>query len=400
MTMIHEGITGRSFALLCWGVLSLGCGSGHLKLDAKKVRSLSVRLADRSDTYCPNTGLLPEVVGVAVYDDGRVFDTWTPANGSGKLYARELEWAAEVGTVDGENGQWLLPVDLFPWHDRTLTVAARVPKRPEMNAQLTITPRYDCGGIADVKGLAGYDASPGTDADRGGDGPRVAVALAYVDTKLNGRLVLVRVVDRDYGRLGYYLVDPRARRPLTIAVGGGAGGKGGYGANGSNGSSGSRGADGATGGVCENGQDGGQGGAGQDGTDGKPGGRGGDGGNGGVITLSYPAAFPELASAVVFGVQGGPGGAGGQGGQAGTGGQGGQGGSGGSGGGSTPEQACNEYPTTGNAGPEGPRGRDGQPGANGAPGREGGSGVITSRTARIDELFAFELARGWAIVRD
>src|SRR5690606_12847615 len=137
---------------------------------------------------------------------------------------------------------------------------------------------------------------------------------AYVDTKLNGRLVLVRVRDHDLGRLHFHLVDPRAGQRLVVDASGGKGGNGGKGADGTDGTHGIRGSDGAAGGVCQNGQDGARGGDGEPGTDGGPGGHGGDGGDGGVVTIAYPAEFPELARFVEVYARGGEPGAGGPGG--------------------------------------------------------------------------------------
>jgi hypothetical protein len=292
----------RPAAALCFGALMLGCGSGLVRLDAKRVRGVRVVLAGGGETVCP-TGATPEVVAIVAYDDGQALETRTPTNPGGKLRPRELAWTAEVGTVE-ENGVLQLPRDLLPWHDRAFVVRASVPKRPEMTAELRVTPRFDCGGVADVSGLDGDAGSSGGDGEAGGPGPRVEVALAYVETTLNGRLVLVRVRDRDLGRWEYFLVDPRAGKRLVISADGGDGGGGADGGHGSAGSRGTRGADGASGGPCEDGRDGAPGSNGQDGSDGQPGGRGGDGGNGGSVTVLYPVAFPELAQAVGISVEG------------------------------------------------------------------------------------------------
>ena len=181
--------TARALAMVL--VIGSGCGSRMVKLDAKKVRSVRVVLADRGDTYC-HADLLPEVVAVVEYTDGRVLETWSPANPAGKLHAHDLEWTADVGTVE-DNGVMTMPLDLLAWHDRVFAVRARVPTRPELSGEVRVTPRFDCKVVADVSGLDGYAGGSGADGSAGGAGPRVEVALAYVNTKLNGRLVLVRV---------------------------------------------------------------------------------------------------------------------------------------------------------------------------------------------------------------
>jgi hypothetical protein len=395
--MTRASTRSRPAAVLCCGALMLGCGSGLVKLDAKRVRSVHLVLADRGETVCP-TGAPPEVVAIVAYDDGQPLVTRTPTNRKGTLRPRELEWTAEVGTVE-ENGVLQLPRDLLPWHDRAFTVRASVPKRPEMTAELRVTPRFDCGGVADVSGLDGAAGSSGGDGEAGGPGPRVEVALAYVETTLSGRLVLVRVRDRDLGRWEYFLVDPRAGQRLVISGDGGDGGGGADGSHGSAGSSGTRGGDGASGGLCEDGRDGDPGSDGQDGSDGQPGGRGGDGGNGGSVTVLYPGAFPELARVVDISVEGGEGGGRGQGGEGGEGGAGGRGGNGGSAGSTAdPGRACSTQ--AGLDGREGAKGRDGRHGLDGEAGRPVGRGQISQRSSRVEEVFGFELGRGWSIVRD
>ena len=383
-------------ALLVAGACA-GCGSGMVRLDAKKVRGLRIDLADRGDTFCPS-GLLPEVVAVIDYIDGRVLETRSPANPGGKLRPKELVWSADVGKVE-DNGVLDMPLDLLVWYDRVFAVQAQIPGRPDLKAERRITPRFDCRNVADVSGFDGYAGAGGGDGWAGGRGPRVEVALAYVDTKLHGRLVLARVKDRDLGRWEYYLVDPRAGQRLVITADGGDGGAGGAGAGaaGSQGKSGTRGADGASGGMCQDGQDGAPGTDGADGADGQPGGRGGDGGDGGTVTVVYPAGFPELVQRVDISVAGGAGGASGPGGEGGAGGAGGPGGNGGSAGPtSDPNQSCTTR--AGNPGREGNKGRDGRHGSAGAAGHAGSPGTISTSPGSVQDLFWFERGRGWAIV--
>jgi len=382
-------------ALLAVVVAGAGCGSRMVKLDPKKVRSVRVVLADRGESYCP-AKLLAEVVAVVEYTDGRVFETWAPANRNGKLRAHDLAWTAEVGVVE-DNGVMTMPLDLLGWHDRVFAVRAQVPTRPELRGEQRVKPRFDCAVVAEASGLDGRnDASQGGAGKPGGAGPRVEVALAYVDTKLHGRLVFVRVRDRDLGRWEYYLVDRRAGQRLTIAAKGGDGGAGGNGAIGVAGQSGQRGADGASGGMCENGRDGQSGTDGQPGSDGRPGGHGGDGGRGATVTVRYPAAFPELLQAIDISVAGGAGGQGGSGGAGGEGGAGGSGGNGGSAGPtSDPTQACTT--SAGSSGPAGRKGENGRAGSAGAAGNPGAPGTIEALPSNMREVLAFELGRGWTL---
>jgi hypothetical protein len=383
--------------LIACCVLLSGCGSGMVRLDEKKVRHLAVVLADRGQAVCPN-GPAPEVIAIATYDDGKVFETRTPSNRRGKVRTRDLDWHTEVGAID-EDGVLHLPLDLFPWHDRTFVVRVRLPKRPEIQSELRLTPWFGCGGVADFTGLDGVGGSAGQQGEHAGRGPRVEIALAYVETRLNGRMVLVRVRDRDLGKLEYYLVDPRAGRRFVIDAGGGDGGDGAPGADGTDGKSGTRGADGVSGDMCQNGQDGANGTDGEPGTDGQPGAPGGDGGDGAAVTFVYPAAFPELANVIDVSVEGGDPGAGGRGGKGGKGGEGGPGGSGGSAGPtSDPNRACTT--ARGNDGRTGATGHEGGEGRSGAAGMPGRPGVIQARTGTVEELFPFELGRGWTFVRE
>jgi hypothetical protein len=388
-------------ALLCPVALLAGCGgSSYVKLDVKKVQSVRLALAEGTDTICPTMGDLPEVVALVTYKDGKRLETRTPSNRDGKLRVREFEWTAEVGDVD-ENGVLLLPRDLLSWHDKAFSVEARIPARPDVKAGLQLTPRFDCAGSVSYRAINTPSSPPGKEGKPGAPALHLEVALAYVDTKLNGRLILVRVRDRELGRLGYYLLNPRSPERLTIVADGSNGGDGGPGRSGNDGAAGMPGNDGLPGGVCQNGLDGTPGGDGADGTEGTDGFRGGDGGNGPIVTLSYPAAFPELAQVLTFSVKGGAGGSGGRGGPGGRGGAGGAGGKGGSPGQASdpnadPSQAC--VTTRGNDGPTGNRGRDGASGLDAPAGRDGLPGTITARPGSAQEIFAFELARGWAIV--
>lgn len=386
----------RRSVVVCAALLA-GCGSRMVKLDPKKVSSMKLALVGGGEGVCPHADEWPEVFATIAYSDGKLLETQTPNHQAGTVMTKDLAWKVEVGTFD-DHGVWVLPWDLFPWFDRAVAVRASIPSRPDMTASLRVTPRFDCGAVAKFRGLDGDAGEHGADGTPGWRGPRLDVALAYVDTTLNGRLVLVRVIDHDYGRREYYLVDPHSPKRFQIVANGGDGGAGANGSDGTDGRSGVRGADGPTGAMCQDGAPGQSGSPGYDGTDGGNGGRGGDGGPGGIVTVSYPASSPELASAVAITVDGGSGAAGGPGGHGGHGGQGGRGGSGGSAGPtSDPTRACTTH--AGPDGRDGSSGRDGAHGATGTPGGAGANGTITLRPSTLDALFTTELARGWKLAR-
>ena len=378
-------------SLLAFALLA-GCGSRMVKLDPKKVSSVKLALVDGTDRVCPHADDYPEVVATIAYTDGKLLETQTPNHQAGTVMTKDLTWKVDTGTFD-DHGVWVLPWDLYPWFDRPIAVRASIPTRTDMTASLSVTPRFDCAAPAKVRGLDGD-----RDGTAGWRGPRLDIALAYVDTTLNGRLILVRVIDHDYGRREYYLVDPRSPKRFQIIANGGDGAAGANGSDGTDGHSGARGADGPTGAMCQDGARGQDGFPGEDATSGGNGGRGGDGGAGGIVTVSYPPTSPELASAIAITVDGGSGGAGGPGGHGGHGGQGGHGGSGGSAGPtSDPNHACTTQ--AGADGRDGPNGRDGAHGTTGPAGRAGDRGTITLKPAAVDALFANELARGWKLAR-
>ena len=211
-------------------------------------------------------------------------------------------WAASTRTACST-----CPRNPLPWHDRSFTIRARIPARPDLRGELRVFPRFDCGGGADYRGYFGTAGSSGQNGEDGGAGPSLEVALAYVETNLHGRLVLVRVRDLDRGTVAHFLVDPQAANKFVVSADGGDGGDGGGGSDGSDGSSGSSGSDGTSGSTCQDGGDGSDGGNGGDGSGGTSGGNGGYGGEGGYIRVVYPAAFPELVRAVIFSAEGGRG---------------------------------------------------------------------------------------------
>jgi hypothetical protein len=373
-------------------LLSLvSCGPRFVKLDPKRIREVMIALVDAPDSVCANAPAWPEVVARIVYDDGERLETRTPRNRHGTLRSTEFAWSAEVGEIDGQ-GVWRLPGDPLPWHDRTFTVRVMVPGRSDLGDELVVTPRFDCEGGADLAGDAGDTGQTGL------AGPRLEVALAYVETNLNGRLILVRAVDVDRQQVRYYLADPDEPSRFVVIADGGAGGQGPAGHDGASGSDGLNGMSGSSGGTCQDGGDGSRGGDGTSGGSGGPGGRGGDGGPGGSIVLVWPAQFPELANRVHLSVDGGDGGDGGPGGRGGRGGKGGQGGSGGSGGSTTDYSGNSCYTSRGSDGADGYDGSNGSDGYGGESGDRGPAGSISARSDSVETLFAAEIARGWKIV--
>jgi hypothetical protein len=392
---MHGGHAMMRGALL-FGVMAVACGPRMVKLEPEKVARIEIGLVGGGDTICPQAGRR-EVHAIVTYTDGKRLETRTPRNPDGVLAPYDLEWSTDAGVID-ERGVVQLP-DLLAWHDRKFALRAAVPGRPEMMAELAITPRFDCGGIADHDGAIGSSGGGmGRDGSHGRDGPRLRVALAYVDTTLNGRLVLVRI---EHARgTDYVLVDRRGPAAwFEVSARGGDGGDGSSGPSGANGSSGSAGSSGSSGGTCEDGGDGGDGTDGGDGGDGGPGGDGGDGGDGGAIEVASPSEFPDLMKAIRFDVDGGAAGAGGSGGFGGRGGDGGNGGSGGSSGSTTKSDGTHCSTSRGRDGRDGNDGNDGTRGSDGSPGRDGNPGTIVGTTLPVESLFAAEIAKGWAIVR-
>jgi hypothetical protein len=297
-----------------------------------------------------------------------------------------------------------LPRDPLPWFDEPIRVGARVVARRELAGETTLRPRFDCGGTVDLRGAGG---ARGGEAEHGGPGepgPEVHVALAYVDTRHSGRLVLVRV-QRGREQPEFHIVDPRhPEAPFVIDARGGAGGRGGQGVTGVGGSAGVDGSNGTDGVDCADGTSGQAGTDGHPGGPGGPGGNGGPGGRGGRVIVHYDARFPELPARIQVRVEGGEAGDAGPGGTGGRGGRGGRGGKAGKGGASAVTStgssggaaACNG--SDGSNGTDGANGLDGRPGPAGEPGLPGPPGESHEAPADVTELFADEIKRGIPIV--
>lgn len=370
-----------------------GCAP-YARLEPRKVAALDLGLVGGGDTVCVNDPGA-RVVARAVYRNGALIESWT-GHGSRHGRYRLHELAIAAGPVGvGEHGELRFPSPLT-WLDRPIDILASVPARP-IAASLSLAPRYDCGGLADFAAARGAGADSGDDGGEGADGPALQVAIAQVDTELNGRLLLVRVTGG--GGTEYHLVDARGPAvPFAISAAGGAGGGGGAGSSGSSGSDGSDGRDGSAGGSCEDGSDGTSGSDGSDGSDGSNGGDGGRGGRGGTIAIEYAAGDEELVDELSYVVRGGPGGAAGAGGSGGSGGSGGDGGSGGAAGSSLDTNGKSCSTSAGSNGSDGTRGYDGSDGSDGSQGRPGPDGTITARQVDGAQLWRAEIAAGIKVV--
>ena len=348
---------------LIYVLVLVGCGPAIVKLDRKRVKSISAEIAGGGTSVCVRDDA-PQLVARVTYSDGKTLQSATPRVRAGTFQPSELAWTTELGSID-VNARLHVP-RLEAWYDRPLAIDVAVPGRPEMHDRLALMPRFDCAGGTDHDGIAGR-------APR-----RIQVSLAYVETTLNGKLVLVRVAESGLDT-EYHLVDRKGpgAATFTVSVRGAPGRDGASGSSGSNGSTGSSGSDGSSGGTCED---------------------GGNGSDGGAVELVYPAAFPELASAIEIVVAGGAGGRAGEGGSAGSGGSGGSGGHGGSGGSTTRSDGSYCSTSSGHDGGRGRDGRSGSAGRDGQPGHDGQPGSITAHAGESAEVFGNEIARGWRVL--
>jgi hypothetical protein len=362
----------------------IGCTPKFVKLDPARVRRVDVSLVGGGRLVCPQAGR-PELRALVTYDDRTSFATRSRSNPNGLLRPSDLEWATSIGKI-GADAQLALP-ELRLWYDHEIAVNASIRGRPEMVGGLALVPSFTCNGQSMHGGAMG------------GRGQHVEVALAYVETRLNGRLVLVRVQARGAGT-EYYLLDrkgPAAAR-LVVSAQGGPGAPGRDGSSGSNGVSGMSGISGTPGSTCSNGSNGGDGSDGGNGGNGSDGGNGGNGGDGGEVTILYPSAFPELARVVEVVVDGGAAGRAGRGGSGGSGGRGGSGGSGGSAGSTTSFDGKSCSTSSGSTGRSGNDGQSGSSGRDGRAGRAGNPGTVIKQDIEVGPTFAEEVGLGWKIV--
>lgn len=363
----------------------VACGPGYSKLEVEKIQSVAVSVQDQQQRFCAYKPVA--LRALVTYRDGKQAESRAPGEKQrGRLRTSEFEWSSNHGTVDSA-AVLSLPHEPLAWFDEPILVSARVIAKAELVGETTLHPRFDCGGTVDVRGAEG---ARGGEAEHGGPGeagPEVHVALAYLETKRSGRLMLVRVQPGGE-QPDYYLVDPQsAGAPFVIDARGGAGGRGGQGLSGIDGPAGLDGYDGP---GCADGTSGRDGTDGQAGGPGGLGGNGGQGGNGGTVQVHYDARFPELPARIQVLVEGG------EAGERGPGGAGGRGGAGGKGGtGVVDDSAAGAADCTGSSGRDGP---GGSTGPGGEPGIPGGPGEIRQSAVDVGELFAEELKRGLPIL--
>ena len=367
---------------------STACAT-YAKLEPEKVTAISLRLGGGGDTFCANDPRA-HIVAAITYESGAVVETWNgEGSKGGKLRLGDLAITSRPASID-ELGRIALPRGDLRVLDQRVAIHARLRDRP-IAADLTVTPRHDCGGLADHAG------EPGGAGGDGRAGPSIAVALAPIDTQLNGRVLLVRVT-RAGGALDYYMVDTRGPvARFEVSAAGGAGGEGEWGTSGADGAKGADGADGLDGGECQDGGHGWDGEDGEAGGEGSDGGDGGDGGQGGTIVIEYAPGHSRLVDRVGFRVSGGAAGEGGEGGAGGSGGSGGEGGDGGNAGASrdrTGRKCSTENGQDGRGGASGPSGGQGDDGDDGRPGADG---WVHARPVDASALWAREIAAGAAI---
>jgi hypothetical protein len=370
-------------------------GPAYATLDPAQARTLEVSLVGGGATLCP--GAMNQLHVVVTDAAQKRLSTWSAldAKRDGHLSFAVFEWSPDVGSIDPD-GFYQPPVDPMPLLDAPLTVTVRLVGNPKVSAQLVLPTSYGCGAHVDVAGAAGADgdhgmngsggvgggavASEGTapsgtsgnsglngyNGQNGGHAAQVEVALAYVQSRTHGQLVLARVTRLDLpSAIRYVVFDPHGA-PLDVDARGGHGGAGG---------------DGGSGGAGGDGGDNqgvGDGGNGASAGDGGSGANGGDGGDGAQVTLRFDAAHPELASLVRVDRGGGAGGAAGRAGEGGSGG--------------APGRS-----RVGSWGKGGDSGTDGSPGSHaGRPGRPGPEPAF--RGEPVEGLFGAEKGRGWPIL--
>ena len=390
----------HSVALLLLTVSATACGPRLAKLDVNQATAIAVSAADHATDLCP---LQPKQLHVrAMHQNGAQQATWVGKKRDGALSFSEFHFQTSIGQVD-RRGYLHLPTNQLASLEQPVTVRVTAARQPALNAEFTFAQRYNCGGVLDLRGRPGFSGDDGEHGTDGEPGPELEIALGYIDTQQNGRLVLARIQSNPpFAQPHYMIIDTRGpTAPTTVDASGGDGGSGGSGEDGEDGYDGRDGADGDDGdkgtrdSPCSDGQDGAPGEDGGHGGHAGDGGDGGHGGHGGHVILYYDQRFPELAQAVRVKVDGGRAGRGGWGGNGGRGGSGGDGGDGGSRGYSTDGSQCNA--TRGQDGEDGADGEDGEGGERGQHGVAGEVGSIRALGQDVQSLFAAEIADGVAI---
>ena len=388
-----------SLALVLAGLLlAASACTRFAPLEADKIDRISLRLGGGGAAVCVNDPRSHVVVDL-IQSDGTRLETWNgQGSRDGKVSLGDLAISADGVAVD-QLGRIRFPHDRLGGLDRRVTVRARLRDRP-IEDSIVLTPRFDCGGVADYSGAPGATGGDGAGGSSGEAGPDLRVALARIDTRLNGRLLVVRVT-RPGAPPEYHMVATRGPTGrFAVAAAGGPGGHGGQGERGAYGIAGNNGSNGFAGAQCADGTDAVDGGDGQPGGAGGQGGDGGDGGSGGLLVIEYAPGSAVLVDQLAFRVDGGAAGVGGPGGEGGRGGSGGRGGQGGQPG---RAQDGSGNPCKTRRGQDGTNGVQGPPGAtgsDGSDGRPGTKGAVQARAVDASQLWARELSEGAAIVID
>lgn len=374
----------------------VACGPGYKELKVENIQSVTVATSDPDGRFCAYQTV--PLRALVTYRDGKQAQSRIPGEKQrGRLRTSEFDWQSNRGAIDSA-AVLSMPDDVLAWYDEPVEVRARVIARPELFGQASLRPRFDCGGTVDLRGAVGARGGEAEDGGPGQDGPELHLAVAYLDSQRDERLVLVRV-DRADEQPEYFVIDGAgSRAPFVIDARGGDGGKGGQGVAGMDGAPGVDGQAGPDAPSCGDGAAGQDGSNGEPGAPGGPGAKGGPGGNGGRVHIQYDGRYPELAELVRVRVEGGEGGAHGPGGAGGSGGRGGAGGPGGKGNSLGTGGAVCSAGTDGPAGANGADGANGTAGPDGKPGAAGTAGEVEVSAADVAELFAQELGRGLRIV--
>jgi len=362
--------------IVCVALILPGCPK-PLELDHVKFRGIDL-YSWSGPSYCVGR---PVQLGVelATPEGDRYRTAKMGEELDDRIPMEEFSFSALGGDVDPEG--FVVDHEPLSTLHQPLVVQVSFRRDPRLEADISLTPRYDCeteivirgdpgspgelasdgeGGIIGEDGLADGPAGTGQTGEIGGigppggvgsDAPEVEIAAGMITTRWHRLVVILRVTRLDAPEVppAYHLIEAGASEGFVISVEGGAGGTGGLGGRGGNGG------------------DGGNNTGGQ-----QPG----DGGQGGTVHVIYDDAHPELIQWLRFGNPGGRGGRGGHGGNGGWGGRGGV--------------SAQEKDTL-----DGLPGQPGSPGHKGRPGGLGPPGPEIDYTGKPrDDLFSREMAQG------
>src|SRR5262245_31405924 len=147
---------------------SSSTGPRHATLEPARAVALELSAVGGATTFCPNAAPL-QLHGVVTVDGGGKLETWVDGQSQdGRLGFEALTFTASAG--QGVDGKLILPSDPFALVDRKLAVTARVAGKPTLEAALSLTPVWNCGGSAEAAGPAGEPGRPGGDGVPGREG--------------------------------------------------------------------------------------------------------------------------------------------------------------------------------------------------------------------------------------